>query len=136
MSVDAPPTPVCHALVPCDMAIHDSETGKYTLVGVFGSVLGRQYPAVNPKVSVYFRLSGAHGRYLIKLQLKDPASGRYLLPDTPGLPMEVPEPGILVEQSLTVVNLAFPAAGRYELVLLANGEEVGQQAMWVFQAGA
>jgi len=133
MRLDRPPTPTCYTLLPCDTAIQDKNSHKYTLVGVFSSVMAMEFPATTPRVSIYFCLSGAHGRYVIKLQLKDPASGEYLLPENQGLTLDVPDPDAVVEQSLTVVNMAFVAPGRYDLILLANDEEIGQQSIWVRQ---
>ena len=53
------------ALLLCDAAARDAQSGKWTLTGVFDAVWAPQFPAVHQMMDVYFRV--------IEGQTPDPA---------------------------------------------------------------
>lgn len=80
-------------------------------------------------LSVFARWTNAHGRYRVELQLRD-MEGEALWRDVMDNPFDVPDPLLVVPLTLRHRVFHFPRAGKYEVVLLANGEEVTADVFW------
>ena len=78
---------------------------------------------------IYANVSGAHGRYDVVVQLRDSNDDivwdwrilRALDHDDPLTPHKL---------GLYDLVIPLPTAGRYELVVLANGATMAQQSLW------
>jgi hypothetical protein len=75
-----------------------------------------RYPVVQD-LAFFARWSNAHGSYRVELQLRDLAGG-VLWRDEMADPLQV------VPLTLRHRHVRFPAPGKYEVALLANGQEV------------
>lgn len=67
MSTMGPPTPVLVALLVCDTAIQDSQSKKYTLVGVFSEITAHNFPAIHSSAWLYAKLIGCEGEYITRV---------------------------------------------------------------------
>jgi hypothetical protein len=125
-----PPQPVVKAFLVCDQIIHDAQTGKKSLVGVFHELRADRFPAVHPVLWIYANLTDAHGRYTFEIQFVDVQNNRVL---GKGTPPEITIPGPLqtTELSAQLRNVALPAPGTYEFQLLTNGELLATKAIRV-----
>jgi hypothetical protein len=80
------------------------------------------------ELSVYAHITGGHGSYDIEITLRD-AEGDSVWSWTPPKPLEHPDPLEPQQLLLHGLNIFVPRAGRYDLALLAGGEEIGRQPM-------
>jgi hypothetical protein len=117
-----PPTPVCKTFLVCKQIYLDDVTRECVLVSPLHQTFAPRYPAVQD-LAFFARWSNAHGRYRVELQLRD-LEGGVLWREEMANPFEVADPLRVVPLTLRHHHVRFPAPGKYEFTLLANGQEV------------
>ena len=119
-----PVTPKLSALLVCDMIIHDIQTHKKSVIGIFSNIAAVAFPASHPTMSVYFCVSDAEGEYRFELRIVDVESGQAIgsenLP-----PVRITDRLQAFDCGVHLINLTFPHAGKYEFQLFANDEFLG-----------
>jgi hypothetical protein len=125
--VNAPP-PVLKAFLVCDHVIHDAQTGKKSLIGVFHEIRSPRFPAVHPLLWIYANLTDAHGRYAFRIRLVDMSRNDVLGHGEPP-PIDIPGPLQTTELAAELRNLRLPAPGTYEFQLWANDELIATKAI-------
>lgn len=133
-STRKPPLPLAVAFVACHEIYSDRRTGVSILVGPTSHVPLKQFPA-HVRLSVWAEFTGGHGRYQPRLCLLDTAD-EVVWGWNPPEPLEHPNPLLPHQVTFHDLMLAVPRLGRYRLVLLLNGEEMAQRAMWFGPAQA
>jgi len=130
MSTGGTPHPVVKAFLICDQVIHDAQSGKKTLVGVFHELRAEQFPAVHPVLWIYANLTDARGKYAFEIRFFDIERNTVL---GQGTPPEITIPGPLqtTELSAQLRNIALPGPGTYEFQLLVNGDLIATKAIRV-----
>jgi hypothetical protein len=130
MSNGTTPLPIVKAFLVCDQVIHDAQTGKKTLVGVFHELRAERFPAVHPVLWIYANLTDARGKYAFEIRLFDVERNNVL---GQGNPPEITIPGPLqtTELSAQLRNVQLPGPGTYEFQLLTNGELMATKAIRV-----
>src|SRR5262249_45946848 len=118
----SPPTPVCKALVVCRQIFLDEGRQDCALISPVHQVFLPRFPP-EADLPVFAPWSNAHGRYAVELQLRD-LEGAVLWRDVMHPPFEVADPLAIVPLTLRHRLFRFPAPGKYEVALLANGHEV------------
>jgi hypothetical protein len=108
--------------------------GKLNILGIFNRIWSAQFPAVHSEMKLVLRFE-MHPAELgetkkIRIQLRND-TGRVLMELTGDLNVTPPgdlPPGemVSVDQILGMNRLSIAAAGRYEFVVLVNGEVKGQ----------
>ena len=124
------PQPVVKAFLVCDQVIHDAQTGKKSLIGVFHELRADRFPAVHPTLWIYANLTNARGKYKIEIQMVDVERNNVLGKGTPP-EIEIPGPLQTTEISAQLRNVALPAPGTYEFHLMVNGELLATKAVRV-----
>ena len=124
------PNPVVKAFLVCDQVIHDAQTGKKSLIGVFHELRADRFPAVHPSMWIYANLTDARGKYNVEIRLVDVARNNVL---GRGQPPEITIPGPLqtTEISAQLGNVTLPGPGTYEFHLLTNDELLATKAIRV-----
>lgn len=123
-----PPIPTLLAFLACDSVIHDAETQKKTLVGVFDRALSPNLPAA-VTVGLYAKLVEGSGQYTFKIRMVT------LKDETPILEIVSPptnwsEPGSL-EFGMNVRGILVQEFVKYEFQLFANDIYVGRALLAV-----
>ena len=130
MSSGNKPQPVVKAFLVCDQVIHDAQSGKKSLIGVFHELRADRFPAVHPALWIYANLTNARGKYAIEIQMVDVDRNNVI---GKGQPPEIEIPGPLqtTEISAQLRNVALPGPGTYEFHLIVNGELLATKAVRV-----
>lgn len=119
------------ALLLCDSASRDAQTGKWTLVGVFDAVWAPEFPAVHQALDAYFRLRLAAPAD-IQLVLRAPGDTESLLATV----QAYPTPRGLVEGAVRLMGLQLGHQGDYRFELRAGGQALGATTLTVAQLPA
>lgn len=114
------------ALLLCDSAIRDAQTGKWTLVGVFDAVWAAEFPAVHQSMDAYFRLRVA-GPVGVRLLWRAPSGAAHPLATI----AVTPAPRGLVEGTVRVTRLELAVPGEYRLELEIDGAPLGATGLTV-----
>lgn len=118
------PIPTLLTFLICESVIHDAETQKKTLVGIFDRLLSVSTPVGIAGLGVYAKLVEGSGEYTFKVRLVN------LKDESPLLDISVPATWQLSELPLEFgVNfrgLQIPTLGDYEFQLFANDVYLGR----------
>ncbi len=124
-------TPYVLAILVCDMAIIEADTGKKTLVGIFDRVIWSGITLTFP-VSVYAKLTDAEGNYQFRVDYVHVTTDRLLAQTQTTTPFQIPDrlqPSDLVLRLPAVID----QPGMYEFRLLANEVYLGRAAFTVVE---
>lgn len=118
------PIPTLLALLTCESVIHDAETQKKTLVGIFDRISSSTVPLQVAGLGLYAKLVEGSGKYTLRIRMVN------LKDESQVLDVSVPANWQLVEASLELgVNfrgIPIPAFGTYEFQLYANDNYLGR----------
>ena len=128
------PAPQAQAFVVCRQITTDPQTGEFILAGPISWVPVEEFPAT-VRVSVYVHLTGGHGTYVLELQLRD-ADGDVVWSWRPRDPYPHPDPLTPAQLAFQAVTIEVPQAGRYDMVLVAGGDEIARQPLLIGPAEA
>jgi hypothetical protein len=126
-----PQKPVANAVLICDKVITEEGTKKKSLIGIFENIGSSKFPCVHYFLSVYVKLTDAMGNYKFSIELVDLDKGKVLNRADIPQQVDIPDPLRTHELVFNMGGLRFPAAGKYEFRVLANGEAFGQKTFLV-----
>lgn len=127
MSEAKQPQPVVKAFLICDQVLHDAQTGKKSIIGVFHELRAQRFPATHPVLWIYANLTDARGRYRFEIRLVDVNRNNVLGRGNPP-PIDISDPLQTTELSAQLRGVTLPAAGTYEFQLWANDELVATKS--------
>jgi hypothetical protein len=124
-----PPTPVCKTFTLCHRIVKDAYTGENILIGPTQIIQPQQFPAFY-HASLYARMTGAHGEYELVLQLRD-LTGNVLWQQVCAEGLKVTNPLYVAVFEWRGLMIPLAGPGKFEIALMANGEEVVADTIWV-----
>jgi len=123
------------AIVFSDSVIKEQGTGKSVIIGSFGVYNLPQFPfPVPPFFATVFvtNLTPDVKELDITARVENPQNGLVLA--ATAAKVQLPKPpsrNDVSEISFPLVNIVFPAAGLYKVVILANNEKIGERDLMV-----
>lgn len=112
------------ALLLCDSAARDEQTGKWTITGVFDAVWAPKFPAVHPSLDVYFRLR-TEGAPPVELRFRDRSGTARVLATV----TVTATTRSVIEAAVRVADLALAEPGEYRFELWVDGAAAGETAL-------
>jgi hypothetical protein len=124
-----PPTPICKCFVLCKRIFLDPERQDYVLVEPTHQLFPDHFPLVQ-ELAIFARWTNSHGAYTVEVQLRN-LEGDVLWGVRMERLFETLDP--LQVWMLPLRNLRIPIdePGKYEIALLANGQEVAADGLLV-----
>jgi hypothetical protein len=123
------PVPSAQAFVACREIWHNDRNDEFILVGPISLIPVTRFPA-EVRVSVYALLTGGHGDYPMGLILRSTEGDEPWRWDPPK-PLQHSNPLILNQVTFHDLLLVVPAVGRYDLILVAGGQEIASQPLLI-----
>jgi hypothetical protein len=118
--------PAVQTFLICREIFLDKRTGEYILIGPGLDFVSPQFPTT-AEVNVFVQVSSCRGSYRPELRLQD-LEGQVIWSQTLDPPFNSPDP--LKTLTLTFhMRVPIPQPYKYDVVLFANGEEVGRRAL-------
>ncbi|MFO0967517.1 MAG: hypothetical protein U0793_18315 [Gemmataceae bacterium] len=118
------PVPICKAFLCCRRVAADQQFKDTCIIGLCSQYEHHRFPASVP-VGIFARLASAHGQYRVEIQLQT-MEGEVVWREGPAESWNLDNPLFNYDLKFNI-SLVFPAPGRYELVLMANGAEVARE---------
>jgi hypothetical protein len=116
--------PTLLAFLTCESVIHDAETQKKTLVGIFDRIMSSTVPLQVAGLGLYAKLVEGSGKYTLRIRMVN------LKDEAQVLDVSVPANWSVAEAPLEFgVNfrgIGIPAFGTYEFQLYANDNYLGR----------
>ncbi len=125
--------PYALALVICDNAYADPTTKKKFLMGLFSSIGATSFPAVHPIITVYFAITDGRGKTPIEIRLVTVDEDDIIASVTGEV--EFKDPRVVVESTIAMLNVEFPAPGEYRMQLIAGGEFLLERRLILISLG-
>jgi hypothetical protein len=125
--------PRAQSFVVCREIIEDCRSHEFVLIAPFGALAFPAFP-VAFRMSIYAYLTCGHGTYALALQLRDSDDEVRWSWDCPE-PIQLENPLERHEFTLYDAVVPFPQPGRYDLMFLANGEELARHVLHVQPSG-
>ena len=125
----AQPVPVCRSILVCQQILQDARTQSTSLIGLIQNIRCPQFPSVG-QVSVFSRWINGHGQYNLELHLRD-AEDNVVWKQVFPQPCNMPDPLQPCDLTFFDLPIHLPGPGKFDLVLVANGEEVGRHSLLV-----
>ena len=125
------PTPKANAMLICDYVITEKTTNKKSLIGIFENIGAAHFPCRHNSLSVYVKLTEAHGSYRFRLELMDLKN--YVSIGKTEMPQDIPIDNPLTSYQLVfnLNGLQFAHPGEYEFRIFANDKIFGQKSFVV-----
>lgn len=111
-------SPYVLAMIISDSIYIDPSNGKKSLLGMFSTVFGVNFPIRLPQIIVYAAMTDGRGKTPIKLQMIDADEERGPIFES-RLEFDFTDPRLVAEIVSGFQNVEFPAAGEYRLQLFA-----------------
>lgn len=125
MATSDSPNPVLLAFLTCESVIHDAETQKKTLVGVFDRVLSGGVPLAIYNIGLYAKLVEGAGPYTFKIRMVNLEDEMPVIGDI-STPANWANPRAPIEFGVNIKGLFIKAFGDYEFQLFANDVYLGR----------
>jgi hypothetical protein len=122
----SPPRPVCKAILLCDQTILEAGTGKLSLIGIFSNFIMENLPGQIPKTEAFVQITDAKGRYDIVVEIHDLRED-IIIARGKGLGIDVPNRHFFCNVLIPVPQLLIKHDGKYDIVVIANDEEIDRQ---------
>ncbi len=125
------PIPTLLAFLLCETVIHDAETQKKTLVGVFDRMGAFGTPVAGVNVGVYAKLVEGNGKYALRIRMVNLRDESQVMEINVGADWQKPEAPL--EFGINMRGLVIPAFGDYEFQLFADDIYLGRAVFKVEQ---
>jgi hypothetical protein len=122
--------PIVKAFLVCDHVIHEKETNKKSLIGIFHHIHAERFPCRHGSLSIYANITEAQGEYTFQLRLVSLKDEKQIGTGTTP-PLKIPDRLQTAELDLKLRNIVFPEPGKYEFRLVANDEQIAQKIVSV-----
>lgn len=112
------PLPQVNALVFCDQAFQQAVTGKWCIIGTFGVIWVREFPATHAPLSVFVSLSDFAGDAVVQLTVRD-EDGEHVVSvrvQVPALPLPA------FEFNFAFPPVTFKKPGVHTVELMCGGQ--------------
>jgi hypothetical protein len=124
-----PPTPICKCFVVCKRIFVDPERQAYTLVEPTHQLFPERLPMIQ-ELAIFARWTNSHGAYEVEVQLRN-LEGDVSWSVKLNEPFKTAEPLQVWMLPLRNLRIPFRKPGKYEIALLANGQEVAVDGIQV-----
>lgn len=117
------PPPQCKSLLLCEKTIRDGRTGKPSLINVFNAFVLESYPAHTPTSFLFAQLTGALGPCQLRAHVLDLHRDAIVL-QSALMDVHFPDKLAMMDVIVEIPPMPIPHPGLYDLVLLADGQEI------------
>lgn len=128
------PLPKCKALLLCDRCIIEERTHRISLINVFGTFRLASLPGRSPEFAVFVQLVDGIGRYQLEIQIVDLEHDR-IIGRTNATVVEFPVRLMKRNIVIAVRSLTLPHPGKFDVIVLGDGDEIERQSFTVQLAG-
>ena len=124
------PPPQCKAILLCERAIFDGRTGMYSLINIFDFVyVSDPYCTIGP-YQLFLQLTGGLGPYQITVEILDLQADVVLVRED-HLEITFGDKNEKWNGDLEVGPFEITHAGSYDVLVLADGQEIDRQKLTV-----
>lgn len=119
--------PTVNAMLFCDQAFQQAQTGKWCIIGIYSMVWVREFPTAHSPLSVFVSLSDFKGETNIQVVVRDTQGAKLL-----GVGGQVPTiPHGIFELAFPMPPIALKEAGTYTVEFLAGDRLLAMRSLKV-----
>lgn len=123
------PPPMCKAILLCDAVLSDPFSRKSAIVGIFENFIVPAFPGMTTPFFVFMQMTNGIGRYQITVEIRRLGHGGQdeTIARASVAEMEFKDRAAKSVLIIPVPPLPLPAAGEYDFIVLADGQEIDRQ---------
>lgn len=122
------PPPTMPVLLICDQVIRDgSPAGKPSLIGVFNGIYASEFPAVHPRMTLFFQLTNGHGKVKLTLRMVDVGDAEKDIHGPLEFEVEFSDARQTIESQVQVLGVTIPRPGEYRVQIYAGNVLLGER---------
>jgi hypothetical protein len=126
------PAPECKAILLCERVLRDEFTGLFSLINVFDNINSDSFPCTIGPYLLFLQITDGLGRYRIMVEIHDLHSDVIIArEDQPEI--ELPDKNAKWIGILSVPQFEIAQPGMYDVLVLANDQEINRQKLTVTQ---
>jgi hypothetical protein len=126
------PPPECKAILLCERVLRDEFTGLFSLINVFDNINSYSFPCTIGPYLLFLHITDGLGRYRITVEIQDLQSDVVIArEDQPEI--ELPDKNVKWIGILSVPEFEVAQPGMYDVLVLANDQEINRQKLTVTQ---
>jgi hypothetical protein len=114
--------PKVRAFLFCDAAIHDTNTGKTTVVGTFDYLVAPGFPAVHGSCALYCKVTEMNGTYRFSVRILAPDLETVVAESMSDRSLAADDPLRHYDYVVNLSDLLLVEPGRYAVQLLYSGK--------------
>jgi hypothetical protein len=123
-----PPLPICKAFLVCRQIIQDMSSKEFIILGPTHQFYAPVFPMIG-NLSFFAQCTSMQGSYNLELQLQDlEGNVQWRFAFEP--PWECNDPLNVAFLTLQNMGIYFPRPAKYDIVLLASGDELARTPFW------
>ncbi len=116
----------------CDNTIVEAVTGKISIIGIFDNWHVAQFPHPIRPFMAFLQLTDGIGKYAVSVDVHDLQADQ-VIAQARIAEIDFPERISKVNLMIPVPSLLLQHAGRYDFVVLADGQEIDRQQFQAIQ---
>lgn len=125
-----PPRPTSKALLICQQTILEAHTGNISIINVFTRFILPRLPGRLHPFQVFVQFTNALGHYEVTIEIHD-LKDDALVCRSPQISLDIPDRLHVRQVIIPIPPLRIPHPGKYDLIVLANGQEIDRQPFYV-----
>jgi hypothetical protein len=126
------PPPQCKAILLCDHAIVEAITGKISIIGIFDNWALRGFPHPTRPFMAFLQLTDGIGNYAVSVDVHD-LQGDVIIAQARLPQVHFADRRRKVNLMIPIPPLILHHVGRYDFVVLADGQEIDRQQFQAVQ---
>ena len=126
---ELPPPSLLAALI-CDQVIRDRTTLKPSLIGVFTDIHASKFPAVHPRMTLFFQLTNGHGKIGLTIKLVDVGNNDEEIHEPLEGAVTFQDARQTLEFEISVLNVSIPHEGEYRVQIFIGSELLGERKFY------
>lgn len=125
-----PPPKLLAALI-CDQVIRDRTTLKPSLIGVFSDIHTSKFPAVHPRMTLFFQLTNGHGKVKLTIRLVDVGNNEEEIHEPLEGEITFQDARQTLEFEIEVLNVMIQHEGEYRVQIFSGSDLLGERQFYV-----
>ena len=126
------PLPGCKAILLCDQIIVEAGTGKISVIGTFDRLYLATLPGYSTWLSLFLQLVDGIGSYALAVEIHHLTENLVLARVDQG-EVQFQERPVRLNLEILIPPLSLEHPGAYDVVVLANEQEIDRQQLQVVQ---
>ena len=129
------PLPGCKAILLCERTMIEAGTNKISLIGLIGTIAFESFPGRTKPMKLFLHLVDGIGQYDVSVEVHDLAEDNIVFRSKTAR-LSFSDRLLSRRPIFSIPGLPVPHAGKYDVIVFADGKEIDRQQVTAIGAGS